>query len=352
MEIKEYLKRTVESGASDFHLVVGSYPMMRLHGKLIPLENIFLDNETILNMVMSLLNDKQKEMLESQRDLDFSVSVEEKYRFRANAHYQRGTIAAAFRSIPRDIPSAESLMLPNIIYEFAKQPRGLILVTGPTGSGKSTTQAVLINIINNTRDRHIITVEDPIEFMHSNKKSLIEQREIGVDSPSFQSALKYVLRQDPDVILVGEMRDLESITAAITSAETGHLVISTLHTNDAVQTVDRIVDVFPPHQQNQVRLQLSMTLQGIMSQQLVERMDGKGLALASEVLNVNSGIRNIIRKGNTQELTSMIEIGAKQGMHTMDTSLLNLYKAGVISKEVALSKAINLEHLERIMSRF
>lgn len=351
MDIRTLLKQVIEKDASDLILVANSKPIIRHAGKLLTMGDEVLTKASVKELIYSLLNPKQIERFEKTKELDSSFEVEGLARFRVNVHYQEESVAASLRTIPSKIPSFESLKLPKIVYELIKEPRGLVLITGPTGSGKSTTQAVMIDIINSTKSCHVITIEDPVEFIHQNKKSVIEQREIGIDTDSFPMALNHVLRQNPDVILIGEMRELETISTAITAAETGHLVISTLHTNDAVQTIDRIVDVFPPHQQNQVRMQLSLTLQGIISQQLIPRSDGTGLVLAAEVLYVNQAIRNIIRKGNSQEIYSMIEIGSKYGMQTMDMALRNLYKEGVISYENAIARAGNPENLEKLLMK-
>lgn len=351
MEIKALLKQVIDKEASDLIIVADSKPIIRHAGALVPLGEEKLTKERAKELIYSLLTPKQIERFESTKELDSSFEVEGLARFRVNVHYQEESVAASLRSIPSKIPSPEDLKLPKIVFDLVKEPRGLILITGPTGSGKSTTQAVMVDIINSTKNVHVITIEDPVEFIHRNKKSVIEQREIGVDTDSFPSALNHVLRQNPDVILIGEMRELETISTAITAAETGHLVLSTLHTNDAVQTIDRIIDVFPPHQQNQVRMQLSLTLMGVVSQQLIPRSDGSGLVLAAEVLIVNQAVRNIIRKGSTQEITSMIEIGAKYGMQTMDMALKNLFRENVISYENAMARAVNPENLEKLLAK-
>lgn len=351
MNLETLLSNAVKRKASDLHLIADASPTFRISGKLIPAEKTVLSSSDVKNLIYSFLSQKQMEIFEKEKELDLSFEMPNTARFRVNIHFQRNSIAAAFRTIPKDIPSIESLNLPQAVFDFTKEPRGLILVTGATGSGKSTTQAAMIDLINNTKTCHIITIEDPIEFLHENKKSMIEQREIGSDTYSFSNALNRVLRQDPDVILIGEMRDLDTISTAVTAAETGHLVISTLHTNDAVQTIDRIVDVFPPHQQNQIRMQLSLSLQGIISQQLIPKADGSGLILAAEVLKATTGIRNIIRKGTTPEIYSMVEIGAKYGMQTMDHSLKNLYKSGAISYEDAIGHAINAENFEKMLAK-
>ncbi|MCX5749505.1 MAG: type IV pilus twitching motility protein PilT [Candidatus Saganbacteria bacterium] len=351
MEIKTLLKTVTQKGASDLIIVANSKPIIRLGGSLIPLGEETLDKAKAKELIYSMLTPHQIEIFERTKELDSSYELQGVCRFRVNVHFQEDSVAASLRTIPSEIPSAKSMMLPDIINEFIKEPRGMVLITGPTGSGKSTTQAVMIDIVNSTKSRHIITIEDPVEFMHKNKKSIIEQREIGQDTESFSAALTHVLRQNPDVILIGEMRDVETISIAITAAETGHLVISTLHTNDAVQTIDRIIDVFPPHQQNQIRTQLALTLRGVISQQLIPRSDGKGLVLAAEVLVINQAVSNIIRKGNTQEISSMIEIGSKYGMQTMDAALKNLYREGLISYENAMARAVNPENLEKLLAK-
>lgn len=350
MDIKALLAKVVQSNASDLLLVEGSSPIMRISGKLINVETEGDRAYSVKDLIFSLLTEEQKDRFEKEKELDSSFEVKGLSRFRVNVHYQKGSVAASLRTIPENIPTLEQLDVPKIAVDFINEPRGLILVTGPTGSGKSTTQAAMIDHINTTKRLHVITVEDPIEFMHRNKKSIIEQREVGLDTNSFPAALGRILRQDPDVILIGEMRELETISTAITAAETGHLVISTLHTNDAVQSIDRMIDVFPPHQQNQIRMQLSLTLMGVISQQLIPKADDSGQILAAEVLKVNSGIRNIIRKGTTQDIYSMIDIGGKYGMQTMDTALKNLYKQGKIKYEDAIARAVNQESLEKMIA--
>jgi twitching motility protein PilT len=348
MDIKSLLKTVYDRKASDLLITAGAPPMLRISGMLLPAENALITAEEARSLIYSLLSPAHIKSFESEKELDVGYELKGYSRFRVNVHYQKGTVAAALRLIPTDIPSLEDLHLPKIIAEWASLERGLVLMTGPTGAGKTTTQACMVNLINNTKNLHVITIEDPIEYLHDNRKSIVEQREVGTDTDSFNNALKRVLRQNPDVILVGEMRDLETIQTAITAAETGHLVISTLHTNDAVQAIDRMVDVFPPHQQGQVRIQLSLSLQGIIAQQLVPRMDGKGLALATEVLKATTAVRNLIRKSSTQEIYSMLEIGAKFGMQSMDSSLKTLYKNRTISYDEALAHAINQERFEKL----
>jgi twitching motility protein PilT len=349
MKIETLLRLMVEKDASDLLITVGAPPVLRISGNLVQTDYESLTAASAKELIFSMLSPEQKDKFEKKKELDFPFEVGNIARFRVNLHMQRETVAAALRIIPADIPKLEDLRLPKAIADLSNEARGLVLVTGPTGSGKTTTQACMIDLINSSRKCHIITVEDPIEYIHKHKKSIVEQREIGVDTESFDIALRHVLRQNPDVILIGEMRDIESIQVAITAAETGHLVISTLHTNDAVQSIDRMIDVFPPHQQSQIRLQLSLALSGIVAQQLVPRADGKGLIVCVEVLKVTTGVRNIIRKAQTQEIYSMMEIGAKHGMQTMDSAIRDLYKSKLITYETALSRAINPEQLAKTL---
>jgi twitching motility protein PilT len=350
MEIKKLLKLMADKNATDLLLATGAPPVLRIASKLIQTDYEILNQASAKELIFSMLSAGQKEKFEAGKELDFPYEIKGVARFRVNLHMQKGSVAASLRIIPTDIPTLEDLRLPKPVADIAHIARGLVLVSGPTGSGKTTTQACMIDIINQSRNCHIITIEDPIEYIHKHKKSIIEQREVGVDTNSFGTALRHILRQDPDVILIGEMRDLESIQVAITAAETGHLVISTLHTNDAVQAIDRMVDVFPPHQQSQVRLQLSLVLQGIIAQQLIPRADGSGLVVATEILKITSGIRNIIRKAQTQEIYSMMEIGAKYGMQTMDSTLKQLYQSKLIKYDDAIARAINPEQLSKIIS--
>jgi len=349
MKIETLLRLMVEKDASDLLITVGAPPVLRISGNLVQTDYESLTAASAKELIYSMLSQEQKDKFEKKKELDFPFEVGNIARFRVNLHMQRETVAAALRIIPADIPKLEDLRLPKAIADLSNEARGLVLVTGPTGSGKTTTQACMIDLINSSRKCHIITVEDPIEYIHKHKKSIVEQREIGVDTESFDIALRHVLRQNPDVILIGEMRDIESIQVAITAAETGHLVISTLHTNDAVQSIDRMIDVFPPHQQSQIRLQLSLALSGVVAQQLVPRADGKGLIVCVEVLKVTTGVRNIIRKAQTQEIYSMMEIGAKYGMQTMDSAIKDLYKSKLITYETALSRAINPEQLAKTL---
>jgi len=318
-------------GASDLLITADAPPMVRVDGDLYPAVNFRLEPHHTKKLLWSIINETQQEMLERQRELDFSLSTSAQRRFRVNMYYQRGALAGAFRLIPAYIPKLEKLGLPPVVKDFALRQNGLILLTGPTGSGKSTTMASMLDVINNTRRCHVITVEDPIEFVHENKMSIIDQREVFSDTHSFKNALKYVLREDPDVILIGEMRDQETIAAALTAAETGHLVIATLHTNDAVQSIDRIIDVFPPHQQAQIRTQLAFTLIAIIAQQLVPRKDGNGRILACELLIKNNAVSAHIRDGKTHQTRSVMETGRQEGMQTLDKSLQDLYSRGLIS---------------------
>jgi len=346
LEIKELLCLMAKKDSSDLLLAVDSPPILRVHMSLVRTDKPVLTFQSIKDITYPMLNKEQQARFEEDMELDFAYQTGEA-RFRVNMHYERGNIACSVRRISMKIPSLSELGVPAAVSEFCKFPRGLILITGPTGSGKSTTQASMIDIINNNRACHIITVEDPIEYIHTNKKALIEQREVGIDTKSFANALRVVLRQDPDVILIGEMRDLETIQAALTAAETGHLVISTLHTPDAAQTIDRIIDVFPPHQQSQVRLQLSLVLQGVVAQQLLPKKDNSGVVPSIEILIATSAVRNIIRKATTQDIYSVIETSAKTGMIGMDTALKNLYSSGAITLEEAMNHARNIEELEK-----
>jgi twitching motility protein PilT len=350
--IMELLEAVLERGASDLHVTSGTPPTIRVHGSLIRLDQYpKLTPEELQRMIYSILAQKQRERLEQELELDVSYSLPGKARFRVNVYFQRDAMGAAFRLIPFEIKSIEDLGLPMQIEEFARLPRGLVLVTGPTGSGKSTTLASLVDVINEERDVHIMTVEDPIEFLHRHKRALVNQREVGHDTTSFAQALKHVLRQDPDVILVGEMRDLETISTALTAAETGHLVFATLHTQDAPQTIDRIIDVFPPFQQQQVRVQLAVTLQGIVTQQLLATVDGRGRAASAEVLIATPAVRNLIREAKIHQIYSLMQAGGKFGMQTMDASLAQLVRAGRISRESALAQCHDPEELNRILGR-
>src|SRR6187397_849797 len=326
--VPELLGALLEKGGSDLHLTAGSPPMVRVHGELEAIgEYPSLTPRALQGMVYAILPQKLRERFEQELELDMSYSLVGKARFRVNVYLQRDSIGAVFRVIPFEIKNVVDLGLPPVAADLARFPRGFVVVTGPTGSGKSTTLAAMVDVVNRERAGHIMTVEDPIEFLHKHKKCVVNQREIGADTHSFASALKHVLRQDPDVILVGEMRDLETISTAITAAETGHLVFATLHTQDAPQTIDRIIDVFPPHQQQQVRVQLSTTLQGVVTQQLLQTADGAGRAVASEVLVATPAVRNLIREAKVHQIYSMMQAGARHGMRTMDAALASLVMA-------------------------
>lgn len=338
--LHELLKSLIEKGASDLHISTGTPPRIRIDGKLRPLNAPPFTPAETKAMCYSILTDAQKHKFEEQNELDLSFGMKGLSRFRANIFMQRGAVAAAFRTIPFTIRTFDELGLPDIVSEISKKPRGLVLVTGPTGSGKSTTLATIIDKINREREEHIITVEDPVEFLHSHRKCLVNQREVNSDTFSFKDALRYVLRQDPDVVLIGEMRDLETIEAALTVSETGHLTFATLHTNTAVQSINRIIDVFPPSQQEQVRVQLSFVLEGVISQQLIPKDSGHGRALALEILIPTPAIRNLIREEKIHQLYSMMQAGqSKLGMQTMNQSLYALYRKGELSYETALSKS-------------
>src|SRR5665811_2074902 len=319
----------LERGASDLHITSGAPPTLRINGVLTAMEDTPLLTPPMLQrMLYALITQKQRERFEEELELDFAYAVPGKARFRVNMYQQREALGAAFRLIPFGIKPLEELGVPPIVANFAMLPRGFVLVTGPTGSGKSTTLAAVLDLANRQRHDHIMTVEDPIEFLHSHQACLVNQREVGEDTHSFGNALKHVLRQDPDIILVGEMRDLETISVALTAAETGHLVFATLHTQDAAQTIDRVIDVFPPYQQQQVRVQLAGALQGVVSQTLCKTADGRGRAVATEVLVATPAIRNLIREGKTHQIYSALQAGARHGMHTMDQHLVELVKSG------------------------
>lgn len=350
-ELTDLLISVLEKGASDLHLSVGIPPMMRLNGDLMPLEYPRMMPKDTQEMIYGILSQEQREQLERNWEFDFSYSVPGKARFRVNVYYQRNSLGAAFRLIPIEIRSLAELGLPEVLEAVTKKPRGFVLVTGPTGSGKSTTLAALIDIINTNRSDHIITVEDPIEYLHKHKKCMVNQREVGSDTKSFSNALKYVLRQDPDVILIGEMRDMETVAAALTAAETGHLVFATLHTQDAAQTVDRIIDVFPPYQQQQIRIQLAGTLQSVVSQQLLPTRDGRGRVVAYEVMIPTPGIRNMIREAKTHQIPNAMQTGQRYGMTTMDQCLVELYRRGKISLDTAIARAIDPNDLKQMLGR-
>lgn len=348
-KIELLLEEVVKRKASDLHLQVGLPPMLRIDGALMPLHNTAkLDERMVEDLVFSLLEEDQKQILLRDKEFDFSFAFGDLGRFRVNAFHERGNLAAAMRLITNEIRSVSDLGLPPVLNNFTNYPRGLVLVTGPTGSGKSTTLAALINKINDERPAHIITVEDPIEYTHSSNRSVIVQREVHYDTYSFSTALRSALREDPDVVLIGEMRDLETIAAAITIAETGHLVFATLHTNSASQSIDRMVDVFPPHQQPQVRAQLGNILMAVCSQRLIPALGGGRIA-AAEILVATPAVRNIIREGKNYQLEAVIQTGAEYGMQNMDRTLVDLVHKGVISYDEARNYAVDVQELDRLM---
>jgi twitching motility protein PilT len=350
--LTDLLIQVLERSASDLHLTIAAPPVLRVNGQLAPMTEFpEMTLPVLQRMLYSIITQKQREKFEENLELDFAYAVPGKARFRVNIYKQRDAIGAAFRLIPFEIKKLEELGVPPTVANFAMLPRGFVLVTGPTGSGKSTTLASIVDLANRQRRDHIMTVEDPIEFLHHHQNSLVNQREVGEDTHSFQNALKHVLRQDPDIILVGEMRDLETISVALTAAETGHLVFATLHTQDAAQTIDRVIDVFPPHQQQQIRVQLAGALQGVVCQTLCRTYDGQGRVVATEVLTATPAIRNLIREGKTHQIYSALQAGAKYGMQTMDQHLADLVKRGRISYETGLEKSHHVEDFNRLCGR-
>ena len=349
LSLEDLLKKTLEFGASDLHLTVGIPPTIRKNGRLSTIgEEKLMPPDTEV-FVRSMLNEEQWIKYQETGELDLSFSLKGMGRFRVNVYKQRGTCCAAIRMVNLVIPSVEELGLPNIVTDMSKKTKGMILVTGPTGSGKSTTLALIIDLINKNRDCHILTLEDPIEYLHKHNKSIVNQREIGNDSQSYSAALRAALREDPDVILVGEMRDTETIAIAVTAAETGHVVLSTLHTIGAANTIDRIIDVFPPYQQQQIKVQLSTVIQSVISQQLLPRKDKPGRVPAIEIMVATPAVRNLIREGKTYQINSQIQTGAKFGMQAMDLSLASLYKKGIISQEDAMTYAMDPDNIIRYM---
>jgi len=349
LRIEILLEEVVRRRASDLHLQVGLPPMLRVDGSLLPVAGFNpLDEAAVETLLFAILDQDQRQILEKDKEFDFSFAFGILGRFRVNAFHERGNLAAALRLIPNEIKTISELGVPPIVLNFATYPRGLVLVTGPTGSGKSTTLAALVDKINSEKSQHIITIEDPIEFTHKSKKSVVVQREVHYDTYSFSAALRSSLREDPDVVLIGEMRDLETISAAITIAETGHLVLASLHTNSAAQSIDRMIDVFPPHQQAQIRAQLANILMAICSQRLIPAIGG-GRIVAAEILVANPAVRNIIREGKTHQLDAVIQTGADQGMQTMDRTLVSLVQSGVVTYEEARSYAVDLTEFERLM---
>ncbi len=350
LHMDDLLALVVEKNASDLHLVVGVPPILRIDGALKQTNFEPVTPQVSQRMIYDLLNDEQIKRFEEFLELDFSYQMRHPpARFRVNVYRDRGTVAAAFRLIPAKIPTIAELGLPPVLEDIARRPRGLILVTGPTGSGKSTTLAAMVNLINNEKSVHIITIEDPIEYLHTHRMSVINQRELGHDTLDFQNALRAALREDPDVILVGEMRDLETMRLAITAAETGHLVMTTLHTNNAAETVDRVVDVFPPGQQTQIRVQLSNNLVAVLSQQLLPRANGPGRVCAMEVMIATAAIRNLIREAKAHQITSIIQTSTSLGMQTMDQALRDLYQRGLITYDDAMERCQNPEELRKML---
>ena len=350
--LHQLLKAMIDKEASDLHITAGSPPQLRIDGELIPLKLPPLTPTDTKQQIFSVLNDAQKVRFEEEQELDFSFGVKNLARFRANVFQQRGAVACAIRQIPFRIRSFQELGLPQVVSELCRKPRGLVLVTGPTGSGKSTTLAAMLDLVNTETRGHIMTVEDPIEYLHPHKGCVVNQREVGADTRSFKTALKYILRQDPDVVLIGEMRDLETIEAALTTAETGHLAFATLHTNSAAQTINRIIDVFPPHQQSQVRAQLSFVLEGVVCQQLIPKAAGSGRAMAMEIMVPNAAIRNLIREDKVHQIYSQMQIGQSQhGMMTLNQSLSALYYNGQISLEETMGRSSEPDELRSMIKK-
>lgn len=347
LDMNELLAFAVENKASDIHFAAGIPPKLRINGKLVGLEMDPLTPAAVAEVLGSVMNDKQKKVLRERGEVDFSYAHQSCGRFRVNVYMDRGNMAGAFRRVDTVIPRPDQLGIPSAVVELYKRRRGLVLVTGPTGSGKSTTLASIINKANENRSDHIITLEDPIEYVHNHKKAIVNQREVGMDTLSYNNALRAALREDPDIILVGEMRDYETISIAVTAAETGHLVFSTLHTIGAASTIDRIIDVFPPHQQQQIRTQLSMVLVGVISQQLLPTADGKGRVAAFEVMIANPAIRSLIRDAKTHQIQATVQTSKAQGMITMDDALYDLYQGGVISRDMALTYAQEVDALRK-----
>ena len=346
ISVEEVLAKAKAAGASDVHITVGVPPKMRVNGNLITMDYPKMLPADTLQAVMDIMTEQQREKFEEKGEYDMSFSIRNVGRYRVNAYKQRGSVAIALRLVDTEIPAPETLGVPESVIELSQRKRGLVLVTGPTGRGKSTTLAAIIDKINNTRDAHIITLEDPIEYLHSHKYSMVNQREIGLDTQSYANALRAALREDPDVILVGEMRDFDTISVAITAAETGHLVLSTLHTIGAASTVDRVIDVFPPHQQQQIRVQLSNVLEAVISQQLIPTVDGKGRVAAFEVMHANHAVRNLIREGKSHQLVSVMQTNRKMGMITMDEAIQQLYMEGRISRDMAVQFATDPDGMD------
>jgi twitching motility protein PilT len=350
--LDDLLEYVVARDASDLHLTCGSSPVVRVNGELDPITDLgILAPADTQRLIYRILSTEQQKQLEIKRQIDLSYALPGLARFRLNVYFQRESLAAAFRLIPMELKTLDELGLPTVLYNLTEKPRGLVLVTGPTGSGKSTTLSALIDQINRTKQHHIMTVEDPIEFLHQHKSCIVNQREIGPDAVSFSDALRGALRQDPDVILVGEMRDLETISTALTAAETGHLVFATLHTQDAASTVDRLIDVFPPEQQQQIRIQIAGTLQGVVSQTLLPTLDGQGRVASVEILVPDDAVRNLIRQGKVEQIYTVMQTQTRRGMQTMEQGLAELVRRNVISKELAISRSSKPEQLEQLIVR-
>ncbi|MFH1453865.1 MAG: type IV pilus twitching motility protein PilT [Armatimonadota bacterium] len=347
--MEDMLADMVKKAASDLHIKAGSPPMIRVDGELIPNSSLVLSGDRIRLLCESIITDRQKAEFIAEKELDFAYSVPGLARFRVNLYFQRGSWAAAFRIVPVRPFTIEELKLPSLLKDLAMKPRGLILVTGPTGSGKSTTLAAMINHINENKKCHIVTIEDPIEFLHKDRISVISQREINEDTHSFGNALRHILRQDPDVVMIGELRDLETTQIAVTAAETGHLVLASLHTNSAPATIDRMIDIFPSHQQQQIRMQLSVTLEGVLCQTLLPKASGHGRIMAMELMPVNPAVRNTIREGKTHQIPNLIQAGSVYGMRSMDMSLRDLYNEGLVTYEEALSKSSSPGDFNRLI---
>lgn len=348
MEIHELLLLCIKKKASDLHLTEHEPPILRIDGRLHRTEMPSLSRDSLKKMVYGVLTDSQKEMFERDLELDFSLALPGLDRFRVNVHIQKGSVEGAFRRVPLVIPSIEQLGLPPVVIDLARKPNGLVLVTGPTGVGKTTTLAAMVDLINNEKECLIMSIEDPIEFIYTNKKAVVKQREVYSDTHSFADALRHCLRQDPNVIVVGEMRDLETISTTLTAAETGHLVLATLHTPDAPQTVERIIDVFPPYQQAQVKLQLADCLQGVVSQLLIPHSSGEGRVLVTEVMIATPGIRNLIREQEIEQIPTLMQTGSQYGMKTMDKSLKEMYQKGLITLDAAMSKVKNPDEFRQL----
>jgi twitching motility protein PilT len=350
--VAELLEQVLSLGASDLHLTAGAKPTLRVNGRLGQLEDYpVLQPAETQAMIYSILTQRQRERLESEQELDCAHALPGKARFRLNVYFQRDSVGAAFRLIPQEIKPLEALGIPAQVSGLSRLPRGFVLVTGPTGSGKSTTLASMVDLANREREDHIMTVEDPIEFLHSHKRCLVNQREVGEDTKSFANALKHVLRQDPDIILVGELRDLETTATALTAAETGHLVLATLHTQSATQTIDRVIDIFPPHQQLQIRAQLAASLQGVVTQALAPKADGKGRVVICEILTATPAIRSLIREGNSHQIPSFMQAGGNEGMLSFDQHLAERVREGLVSLQAALEICHSQEELKRLIGR-